>query len=708
MPELKAAPPVLAFRHVTAHAPDGTTLLDDVSFSAARGSLVAIVGPTGAGKTSLARALTGSLPLAEGEMRVDGVTAFVPQHDTLHLGLSLALSLWYAATLRCPSLTGEERAGRVHSVMIELGLETHADTVVRDLSVGQRKRANVAAQLLGNPDVIVLDEPTAGLDPGYERVVLNLLRQLANAGRTVITVTHSVDTLKAADRVLFLAAGGSVAFFGPPAQAAKYFKLSDPADVFLALDTAPKQSWQDKFRSSPLYKRYAPADETAAGATGFVAPARVGPRRHQVGMLVRRHADLLRADRRHLSLLAVQAPIIGALLWAVLPPLGLVPTRHGGFGPHAAIVVMFVVLSTTWLGVTNAVREIVKERSIVKSEAGAGLSPAAYVIAKAISLGGITMAQSALIAFIGTARQGGPSHGLLLGSARFELVVIAALAGFAASALGLAISATAKSADKALAVLPMTLVLQLVLAGEWAQDARMPLISQVRSLVGARWGMEAMQGSLSGNGAQTWTALAAMSALAIGALALTGLRVAQATSPVRTRTRLQVSMPRLPRIPRVSTRLLAGFGTAAAVTMSLAAGGTGVMALAHGHGSAPKHLAAAVSDTTPTTAKPVAPIVVNTPETTPTTAAAQTPVTQPPVAKTRTTTVASTANDTPISSSVSIPVVPTPEIVTPTPAASGGSLLPSKPVATPASTTATTSPWSTWMKFFNPFAPASN
>src|SRR5205085_4046891 len=114
----------------------------------------------------------------------------------------------------------------------------------------------VAAQLLGGPDVIVLDEPTAGLDPGYERVVLTMLRELADAGRTVINVTHSVDALRTCDRVLFLAAGGSVAYFGPPKQAAKYFKLTDPADVFIALDTAPRQSWQDAFRARAPYKRY--------------------------------------------------------------------------------------------------------------------------------------------------------------------------------------------------------------------------------------------------------------------------------------------------------------------------------------------------------------------------------------------------------------------------------------------------------------------
>ncbi len=266
----------LALRAVTAAAPDGTRLLDDVSFTAARGQLVSIVGPTGAGKTSLARVLTGAMPIASGVRRLEGNVAFVPQHDTLHMGLPLHRALEYCAALRLTD--SDERVARVTAVMAELGLERHADTLVRDLSVGQRKRATVAAQLLGDPDVIVLDEPTAGLDPGYERVVRDMLRGLADAGRIVVTVTHSVATLQASDRVLFLAAGGSVAFFGTPKEAAKYFGLKDPADVFLALDTAPEHSWQAKFRGSAQFQRYlAGAVEPAAstprprsGGRGFV------------------------------------------------------------------------------------------------------------------------------------------------------------------------------------------------------------------------------------------------------------------------------------------------------------------------------------------------------------------------------------------------------------------------------------------------------
>src|SRR5260221_1196739 len=139
MPVSPGLRPVLTLRHVTAHTADRKVLLDDVSVTAERGSFLAVVGPTGAGKTSLARALTGSLPLSEGAIHVDGTVAFVPQHDTLHAGLPLRRALGYAAALRLPAASDHERDHAVDDTLRELGLTEHASTTVRDLSVGQRK-----------------------------------------------------------------------------------------------------------------------------------------------------------------------------------------------------------------------------------------------------------------------------------------------------------------------------------------------------------------------------------------------------------------------------------------------------------------------------------------------------------------------------------------------------------------------------------------
>jgi ABC-type multidrug transport system ATPase subunit len=547
-PLFAEAEPLLEVVGVTAHAPGGRVLLDDVSFSVQRGWLVAVVGPTGAGKTSLARALTGGLALDAGSLRLDGCDlsvaggrdriAFVPQDDVLYGQLGLARMLRYSASLRMPASVGEhERSVRVDAALHELGLQHHADVAVASLSGGQRKRANIAAELVGHPEVLVLDEPTSGLDPGYEKSVMTTLRQLADAGRTVIAVTHSMQAIQHCDRVLYLAEGGRVAYFGPPAGAADYFGQADAADVFLALDTEPGQAWQERFRAHPAYARYVtPVVQAAARVTeprtSAVPTGPTGPSwRAQVGTLVRRHLALLRSDRRHLALLVLQGPLLGLLLRIVLADdsLHIAPQTHF-LTPGGETVAMFVALSATWLGASNSVREIVKERHIVRSEVDAGLAPSAYVTAKGLVLGGITMAQTAVLAFVALMGQRPPGHAAF-GPGRVELVVIAGLVGLAAAALGLLLSALVSSPDKALAVLPMTLVAELVLAGRWASTLDTPGLSAVRSITGAHLGVEATTSSVLGDGPGLAHALGVLLLITAGSLLATGRLVRRHTRP---------------------------------------------------------------------------------------------------------------------------------------------------------------------------------
>jgi ABC-type multidrug transport system ATPase subunit len=272
---------VLQVSGLTASAPDGTVLLDDVGFRVRPGWLVAVMGPTGAGKTSLLNALAGSLATDAGTIRMGGRAlgtepggaerriAFVPQDDVLHPQLTLGRTLAYAASLRLPpDVGGTGRHERVAAVLSELGLTEHAFQPISTLSGGQRRRAGVAVELMGDPDVLVLDEPTSGLDPGAERSVLQMLRGLADRGRTVLAVTHSVQALAVCDRVLFLAPGGQVAFYGPPAAAQAFFRGASPAEVFTRLRSQPGPSAKDRFRASPTYARYVDRLGLGSGRAG--------------------------------------------------------------------------------------------------------------------------------------------------------------------------------------------------------------------------------------------------------------------------------------------------------------------------------------------------------------------------------------------------------------------------------------------------------
>ena len=521
---------------LTARAPGGGPLvLDDVAFTIRRGWLVGVVGPTGAGKSSLLAALTGRLPAAAGTVRVAGRpiaagtsvipgVAHVPQDDVLHGRLGLRRTLHHAATLRLPRGTdGATRTDRIDQVLADLGLTDKARAAIDTLSGGERKRANVAVELVGRPDVVLLDEPTSGLDPGHEQAVLGALRQVADGGRTVVTVTHGLAALSVCDRVLVLGRGGKVAFFGPPAASRAFFGSLDAATLFRDLDSVEGAArWAARFRAHPAYAQLVAggnADMTTAASSDQAVRPR---RRTQLATLVHRAIELTVADRRRLALLALQGPVLGLLLLAVLQPRGLVAMPFGG---QAATVAMFLSVSATWLGAATAVREIVDELPIVRRERGAGLSLGMYVASKAVVLGAIAAVQAAALTAVAIVRQSPPNIGAVLPSGVLELLITAALVGVAAVTLGLCVSALVTSSEKALTVLPLVLVTQLVLAGPWSAHAGTPGLGVARSLSLARWGAESFEATAGGDARAWWAATAALVALTVGAVIGTYLLV---------------------------------------------------------------------------------------------------------------------------------------------------------------------------------------
>ncbi|MFZ0180280.1 MAG: FHA domain-containing protein [Candidatus Dormiibacterota bacterium] len=502
-------------RGLTVRTPDRKLLLCDVSFRLEKGAFLAVVGPSGAGKTTLLNALTGFRPADEGSVWLGGRDlyaeyddlrrriGYVPQDDIIHTQLSVRQVLRYTAELRFPhDVPRAERRLRVNDVLGELVLTERADLAIARLSGGQRKRANIATELLTKPSPLFLDEPTSGLDPGYEKGVMALLRDLANSGRTVVIVTHSVQSLQVCDRVLFLAPGGHTAFFGPPATALGFFQRQELADVFTDLE-ARRDGWEERFKGSPEYQKYVAKPMTRQPVSSPDVPRPPGPARtrdwpRQLGTLVRRYLATQLADRRNLALLVLQAPVLGLLMLATLGGDAFNPNSTAQ--PRLAqTVVPIVVLTVTLTGMLNAIREIVKEGQIYRRERFVGLSIPAYVLSKVAVLGPLTILQAVVIVLIGLARDSYPLTGSALGNPKLELIIDVACAGLAAMALGLLVSAMMRSSDKAISVLVLLLVGQLIMSMPVLDIAHKPVLAELSWLSSAKWGVDAVASTVNLN-----------------------------------------------------------------------------------------------------------------------------------------------------------------------------------------------------------------
>src|SRR6185436_178026 len=212
-------------------------LLQNISLAFQPREFIVVVGQSGGGKSTLLDAISGYRPATEGRVVVNDTIdvyknfdtirnniGYVPQRDIIHMELTVFQALDYAAQLRMPAdTTPAERHQRIDEVLEELDLSHRKDTQISELSGGQQKRVSIGVELLTKPGLFFLDEPTSGLDPGTETELMHLMRRLADQGRTVVLITHATKNVMLADRVVFLARGGYLAWFGPPEDALAYF-----------------------------------------------------------------------------------------------------------------------------------------------------------------------------------------------------------------------------------------------------------------------------------------------------------------------------------------------------------------------------------------------------------------------------------------------------------------------------------------------------
>ncbi|HET6354486.1 FHA domain-containing protein [Streptomyces sp.] len=485
------------------------TLLDHVSFPVGEKCLLAVVGPSGAGKSTLLNALTGLRPADQGTVLYDGRDLYrdyaelrqriglVPQDDILHSQLGVRRALGYAAELRFPQDTAKaERQARVAEVVRELGLEQRVGQPIHSLSGGQRKRVSVALELLTKPSLLFLDEPTSGLDPGMDRSVMRMLRGLADDGRTVIVVTHSVLSLDVCDRLLVLAPGGRIAYYGPPDDALAFFGFEEWPEAFEAFENDQDRDWAGTYRESPFHRQYIANSMTQPVLPQDQAAAQVAPPPKaqswgtQLWTLVRRYAAALGADRTFLVIMVALPFVMGAMTRALA---GSTLTQE-----TAMNALLILCVGGVLTGAANAVRELVKERVIYQRERAVGLSRSAYLMSKVVVLGTITVLQAivlTLVGLVGVDLNAPGGEGVLM-PPLVEITLAVALLSFTAMMLGLLVSALVRKEEVTMPLLVLLAIVQVVFCGALLKLDGVPGVEQLAWLVPSRWALGAMAGTI--------------------------------------------------------------------------------------------------------------------------------------------------------------------------------------------------------------------
>lgn len=241
---------------------DKKYILQDVSLTIYPGELVAVLGGSGAGKTTLMNAINGFEPATSGTVYFNGndlyknyqvyksQIGYVPQQDIVYDNLTMFDMLVYVAKLRLPKdITKDEINQRVNEVLQAMALEKQKDTLIKKLSGGQRKRASIAVELISDPLLFFLDEPTSGLDPEAETNLMKQLQMLSSQrGKTIIAITHTLQNIHLFDKIIFMAPGGSLCFYGSPEDAKNFFEVDNLSDAYEKI-SQDVNGYVNKYRS---------------------------------------------------------------------------------------------------------------------------------------------------------------------------------------------------------------------------------------------------------------------------------------------------------------------------------------------------------------------------------------------------------------------------------------------------------------------------
>ncbi|MCB8979853.1 MAG: ATP-binding cassette domain-containing protein [Ardenticatenaceae bacterium] len=472
-------------------------ILDDVSMTVLPREFVALVGGSGAGKSTLLDALNGFRP-AEGQVLVNGRNlytnydsfrsqiGYVPQYDILPATLKVEDALRFAAKLRLPSdITPDERDERIAQALqtVDMNSERIRRTRIDKLSGGQRKRVSIAAELIADPKLFFLDEPSSGLDPGLEKKLMYTLRRMADEGRTIVLITHATDNIVQVDHVGLLSQGQLV-YFGPPQAAQEFFQVDDFADIYEKIEHNGS-AWRQTFTQSKpdAFQEYVigrqqtkPSQPTSPSRQKRFTPG-VGLR--QLLTLSQRMFRLTLSDPIAFFVALLVMPLVGILQGSASETFEFVGdpailgnaaqaagTLSSNYLPavSAQIFGFGMGILAFLVGAFGGSQELLKERSVYLRERMVNLRLLPYLGSKFLVFGLFALAQVALYLLILSLQVELPQNGVLF-KGFLELLITLWLTVMTGVATGLFISAVSRDSTTAVYLVLVVVFFQYIFGG---------------------------------------------------------------------------------------------------------------------------------------------------------------------------------------------------------------------------------------------------
>lgn len=526
-------------RNISYQFKNGKLGLRNVTLAEESGNLIALMGASGAGKSTLLQVLNGTEKPSSGHVlinsidihntpgKVEGVFGFVPQDDLLMEDLSVYHNLYFAGKLCFDNLSESQLNELVLKTLSDLGLDEIKDLKVgsplkKTISGGQRKRLNIGLELLREPAVLFVDEPTSGLSSRDSENIIDLLKELALKGKLVFAVIHqpSSDIFKMFDRLVILDTGGYQIYYGNPVDAVTYFKQNvnlinsdqgecpecgnvNPEQIFNIIETkvldefgnftnerkiSPEQ-WNGFYKVKVRPSNFAPSSETPVSSLhrpSWLKQMRLFGTRDLLSKL---------SNRQYLAINLLEAPFLALILAFITYYYNTDDVAHQEYtflkNLNLPAYFFMSIIVALFMGLTVSAEEIIRDQKILKREAFLHLSKGSYLISKMGILFTMSAIQTFLFVLVGSALL--QIDGMLL----THWAILFTVSCFA-NMVGLNISSAFNSAVTIYILIPILLIPQLILSGVVVKfDKLNPLIGNqetvpmVGDMMASRWAFEA-------------------------------------------------------------------------------------------------------------------------------------------------------------------------------------------------------------------------